>query len=242
MSKSKINEIINLKKCIVLVFVGLFLSISSGFAQKVDKLEYLPTFDKRPLHWGFYLGLNQKSFKLDYKLPNNSINIKDETGFNVGLIGDMRLFDNLNIRLEPGLSHNVKTLYFNNIATALDSTRALSNTYLHVPLILKFSANRVDNFRPYLLAGVSYDYNFSSNQDSGEDNSQRVFRMKKNNFMYEVGFGVDLYFFFFKFSPSVRGIFAMNNELVRDANPNSQWTAPINYLGTRGIFINLAFE
>lgn len=231
-----------MKKSIVLVFVGLFLVITSSFAQKIDKLEYLPTFDKRPLHWGFYLGLNQKSFKLDYKIPNTLINIKDETGFNVGLIGDMRIFDNLNVRLEPGLSHNVKTLYFTNIATARDSTRALSNTYLHVPLLLKFSANRIDNFRPYLIAGVSYDFNFSSNQNSTEDNAQRIFRMKKNNFMYEVGFGVDLYFFFFKFSPSVRGIFAMNNELVRDADPNSQWTAPINYLGTRGIFINLAFE
>jgi len=66
--------------------------------------------------------------------------------------------------------------------------------------------------------------------------------MTKNNFMYEVGFGVDMYFFFFKFSPSIRGVFAFNNELVRDVDPNSPWTSPINYLGTRGIFLNLSFE
>lgn len=231
-----------MKKSIFLVIASLFLCVNSGFAQRIDKLEYLPTFDKRPIHWGFYMGFNQKSFKLDYKLPNILINIKDDTGFNIGLIGDMRIFDNLNVRLEPGISHNVKTLYFTNISTARDSVRELSNTYLHVPLLLKFSANRLNNLRPYLLAGLSYDFNFSSNQDNSEDNSQRVFRMTKNNFMYEVGFGVDFYFFFFKFSPSIRGIFAINNELVRDFDPNSQWTTPINYLGTRGIFINFSFE
>jgi Outer membrane protein beta-barrel domain len=231
-----------MKKRILFVFGLVLLLNTSVFAQRIDKLRYLPTFDKHRVHFGFYLGINQKSFKIDYKLPNTLINVKDETGFNIGLVSDLRIFDNLNLRLEPGISHNVKTLYFTNILTARDSVREASNTYLHVPLLLKFSANRINNFRPYLLAGVSYDFNFSSNQDSSEDNSQRVFRMSKNNFMYEVGFGIDFYFFFFKFSPSIRGVFAMNNELVRDADPNSQWTAPINYLGTRGIFINLSFE
>ncbi len=231
-----------MKKRIVLVFGCLFLINSITHAQRIGKLEYLPTFDKHRLHWGFYLGFNKKSFKIDYKLPNTFVDIKDDMGFNVGLIGDFRLFDNLNLRLEPGISHNVKTLNFTNIPTARDSVREVSSTYLHVPLLLKFSANRVNNIRPYLLAGVSYDFNFSSNQDSSEDNSERVFRMKKNNLMYEVGFGIDIYFFYFKFSPSIRGIFAMNNELMRDVNPDSQWTAPIDYLGTRGVFLNFSFE
>ncbi len=231
-----------MKKRILFVFGIIFLFNLNLYAQRIDKLRYLPTYDKHRVHFGFYLGINQKSLKIDYKLPNTLVNVNDETGFNIGLVGDLRIFNNLNVRLEPGVSHNVKTLYFTNINTARDSVREASSTYLHVPLLLKFSANRVNNFRPYLLAGVSYDLNFSSNQDSSEDNSQRVFRMKKNNFMYEVGFGVDFYFFFFKFSPSIRGVFALNNELVRDADPNSPWTGPINNLKTRGLFINLTFE
>ena len=68
--------------------------------------------------------------------------------------------------------------------------------------------------------------------------------------MYEVGFGVDFYMYFFKFTPSIRGIFAINDELVRDDNPNyplnpqytSPWTGPVDFLGTRGLFLNLTFE
>jgi len=236
-----------MKKGIVLLICGLFLFINNVFSQRTEKLQYLPTYDMETLHWGFYLGLNQKSFKLDYRLPNTTINIKDETGFNIGLIGDLRLTRNLNLRLEPGLSHNVKTLFYSNtnntiFATARDSVRNVSGSYLHIPLLLKFSANRINNVRPYLLAGLSYDFNFSGDEKSTKDNLQRVFRMKKSNFMYEVGFGVDIYLFYFKFSPSIRGIFALNNELVRDVDPNSPWTAPINYLGTRGVFLNFAFE
>jgi hypothetical protein len=66
--------------------------------------------------------------------------------------------------------------------------------------------------------------------------------MKTKNFMYEVGFGIDIYLSFFKFSPSIRGLFAMNRELIDDNNNDSPWTSPINSFSTRGIFINFAFE
>ena len=92
------------------------------------------------------------------------------------------------------------------------------------------------------MAGVSYDYNFSSNEQNQDDNSAGQFRMQTHNFMYEVGIGIDIYLNFFKFSPSIRGVFAMNNEIKYDDDPNSQWTAPVNFMGTRGIFLNFAFE
>ena len=168
------------------------------------------------------------------------VNVTSSTGFNVGLIGDLRLHKNINLRLEPGLSSNTKELAFTHIEG--DSLRAVNATYLRVPLLLKLSTNRLYNFRPYLIGGVSYDYNFSSNQDNPADNFDNEFRMKKNNFTYEIGIGVDLYLPFFIFSPSIRGVFAINNELVKDNDPNSPWTGNIDYFGTRGIFLKLAFH
>ncbi len=126
--------------------------------------------------------------------------------------------------------------------------REVSGTYLHLPLLLKLSTNRLNNIRPYIIGGVSYDYNFSSNEKNGKDNFEGEFRMTAHNFMYEVGFGVDFYMYFFKFTPSIRGVFAMNNELVNDTNPvaypeySSPWTGPVDFLGTRGLFLNLTFE
>lgn len=228
-----------------IVFLGFFLLISTVFYAQRERVENLPSFDKRKIHYGFYLGVNQNDFKLNLRessIQNANISVDATTGFNVGLIADLRLHKNLNLRFEPGLISNSKKIYFNHLSNPRDSVREIGSTYLHVPLVFKFSTDRYKNIRPYLLAGVSYDHNFSSNERNQDDNSSGQFRMKSSNFMYEVGLGIDVYLYFFKFSPSVRGVFAFNNEIKYDDDPNSQWTAPINYMGTRGIFLTFAFE
>lgn len=230
-----------LYKLIVLVLIGLFFS-TSLLAQR-ERIEYLPNFDLQQMHWGYYLGLNKKSYKVTFTEPFNTVRVVEDIGFNVGLIGDLRLLENINLRLEPGLSTNTKTLNFNNPPRLNDSIREAGGTYLHLPLLLKFSTNRYNNIRPYVVGGISYDYNFSSNQDNPDDNSNGEFRLKKHNFMYEIGFGIDFYLYYFKFSPSIRGVFAINNELkYDDPLSNNRYTDRIEYLGTRGVFINLTFE
>lgn len=243
-----------MKKSIILI-LGLVL-ITSGnlYAQKKDRVEYLSTVDENKLHFAYYLGVNKKGFKIRYNNANTTVNgldsdyiLVDETiGFNIGLVVDYKLHDNINLRFEPGLSSNTKTLTFE--PSVIDNTftsgnvREVPATYLRLPLLLKFSTNRLDNMKAFVIGGVSYDYNFSSNQNNIQDNKDGQFRMKTNNFMYEVGVGVDLYLLWFKFSPSIRGIFAINNELTPDDFANSPYTGPVDYLGTRGIFVNFTFQ
>lgn len=231
-----------MKKAIFIVIITLFVS-SSLWSQRRDRVEYRQNWDKQLVFWGYYLGLNKKDYKISYQESNRFIEVTPSVGFNVGLIGDLRLHKNVSLRLEPGLSSNSKELAFTYIPGGKkDSIRDVSSTYLRIPLLLKLNTDRYDNVRPYLIGGVSYDYNFSSNQDNPDDNYSGEFRMKKSNFMYEIGAGIDIYLPYFIFSPSIRGVFALNNELVRDNNPNSPWTGPIDYFGTRGVFIKLAFH
>lgn len=226
-----------------ITIILVFFFIGHTLAQKRDIVKYKQNWDKQKVFWGYFLGLNKKDFKITYKTPNSFIEVSPSIGFEVGLIGDLRLHKNISLRLEPGLSSNTKTLAFTHITGgAKDSIRKVNGTYLRIPLLLKFNTNRLNNMRPYVVGGVSYDYNFSSNQNNTNDNFDGEFRAKKNNFTYEIGVGVDLYLPYFIFSPSIRGVFAINNELVRDTNPNSQWTGSIDYFGTRGVFIKFAFH
>ena len=136
-----------------------------------DKVIYKQTWDRQTVFWGYYLGINKKDYKISYKSEGSFINVTSSAGFNVGLIGDLRLHKNINLRLEPGLSSNTKELAFTHIEGGLtDSIRAVNATYLRVPLLVKLSTNRLYNFRPYLIGGLSDDYNFSSNQDNHADN------------------------------------------------------------------------
>jgi hypothetical protein len=108
--------------------------------------------------------------------------------------------------------------------------------------LLKFSALRTGNVRPFVVGGFSSTLNLSSGYNSKEDNYQQQFRVKQWTQNYELGFGIDLYFEYFKFSPSIRGVFGLNDELIRDDNPNSPWTGNIQSMKTRAILVNFTFN
>ena len=107
---------------------------------------------------------------------------------------------------------------------------------------MKINALRINNFRPFLLAGASVDFNLSSNKKNTDDNFSNVFRVENQTLNYEIGIGFDFYLFYFKFSPSIRGIFSLENELIPDNTPNSPWTSRITNMVSRGVVINLVFE
>jgi len=227
-----------------ILFLGLIISFNA-YSQR-DKVEYLSNFDETELRWGFYLGLNYNDYTISYKAPEQYPDAYIETdpkmGFNIGLIGDLRLHKNINLRLEAGLMTNSKTLYFRHLGTAMDSVREANGTFLHIPLMIQFSTNRIHNIRPYVVGGIAYDYNFASNFNNPDDNYSGEFRLQKSNFMYELGVGMDFYFYYFKFSPSIRGVFALNKELKDDDTANSPWTKPVDYFGTRGVFVKFTFQ
>ena len=243
-----------MKKCIILS-LGFVLVFSSNLYAQKERVEYLPNVDKKKLHFAYYLGLNKKGFKITYdakdfpsvnNLNSDYITVEESAGFNIGLVVGYNLNENIALSFEPGLSSNTKKLTFNENVDGINTNnnvRDVPATYLRMPLLLKLSTNRLDNMRAFIIGGVSYDYNFSSNQNNADDNiSGNQFRMKTSNFMYEVGVGVDLYLMWFKFSPSIRGVFAINNELVYDESPLSPYTGPVDYFGTRGVFLNFTFQ
>lgn len=240
---------IKMKKISLICVCFFFLTSIQVFSQK-SKIENLPNFDKKPWNFGYYLGVSKNSFVVDYKdsnFSNSFVEVDEGLGFIIGVLVEKRLHKNVSLRFEPGLMSNTKKLYFSNnngsFLTEVDSVRDVSGTYLHLPLLLKFSTDRYRNIKPYVIGGVSFDYNFSSNENNPDDNRAGEFRTTKINYMYELGIGIDLYLPYFKFSPSLRGIFAINNELVNDsAGPASPWTAPIDRFGTRGVFLKLTFE
>lgn len=233
-------------KKIVLLF--LFASIFSGKAQfsknmfSKDPIINLENFQKNKVYFGYYLGFNNFDFKIDYKNVGPDIQVKKSTGFNVGVVADLRLHEYINLRFEPGLYYNTRDLYFPGFSTKNDEVRTVNSTYIHFPLLVKFSALRTGNIRPFLLGGFSTDLNMSSNQKSQDDNLEQKFRSKTWTTNYELGLGIDLFSEYFIFSPSIRGVFGINNELVPDNDPNSPWTSNIESMKKRAIFINFTFH
>ena len=234
-----------MKQYVLLFLLVISFSANAQFGSMFQKnpIINLENFDKQRVHWGYFLGFNSYQFKFDYKTPvDTDVAVQKSIGFNVGLVGNLRLNEYLNLRLEPGLYFNQRNLTFPGFANEYDALREVKSTYIHFPLLLKFSAMRTGNIRPYLVGGLGTALNLSSNATAQDDNSQARFRMTKWTNFYELGVGIDLYFEYFKFSPSIRGVFSLQNELVPDNDPNSPWTSNIESMKTRAIFINFTFH
>nr|AIA18833.1 Outer membrane protein beta-barrel domain protein [uncultured bacterium] len=225
-----------------LILFTLFCSLAGKAQFGKDPLINLENFDKQRVHWGYFLGFNSYDFKIDYKTVGPDILVESTTGFNVGLVGDLRLHEYVDLRFEPGLYYTQRNLTYPGFTNEFDRLREVRSTYIHFPLLLKFSSLRIGNIRPYLEGGLSTTLNLGSNEKSRDDNAQQRFRVKTWTTNYELGFGIDLYFEYFKFSPSIRGVFGMNDELVRDNDPNSPWTSNIESLKTRAVLINFTFH
>ena len=173
--------------------------ISSSFLyQKKD--------DDLLLRFGYYLGINQMNFKAEYSRYTSQLDIQPQLGFNVGLFADLRILNNINLRFEPGMFTTQRNITFPEIWPEVrdpnNRLREVKSTYVRLPLVLKFSVNRIHNARPFVVAGVSSSFNLSSNENSREDNDSGRFRLRTNMNALELGLGVELYLPFFLFTLS----------------------------------------
>lgn len=231
-----------------IIFLLLLFISTNGISQYnkgmfgKDPIINLENFQKQKLYFGYYLGFNSYDFKIDYKTLKTDIIVEKTTGFNVGLVADLKLHEHINLRFEPGLYYTKRDLYFPGFLKETDSLREVNSTYIHFPLLLKFSSLRTGNIRPYLLGGLSTTLNLSSNSKSKDDNLEQRFRLKSWTTNYELGFGIDFFSEYFIFSPSIRGVFGLKDELIRDNDPNSPWTSNIESMKSRAVLINFTFH
>ena len=237
-----------------LIALFIFITASTVCSAQLfskEKVQNNQNMDKQSLSWGYYFGTNNLDYKIDYNDNKGDIETVKTFGFNVGLVGDIRVNDFINFRLEPGLVIAARTLnypenYFEGIPEEdlnnSDFIREVKSTYIYIPLIMRLSTQRLNNFKPFITLGIATSLNLSSNEKNPEDNSGGEFRTTKSTQFYDIGFGIDFYLQWFKFTPSIRGIFALNDELVKDVDPNSPWTGNINSMKTRGVFINFTFR
>lgn len=242
-------------KTFSLLFLGMFLFTQAQFRNR-DRQDRRQEQDSYQYSYGFYLNLNQFDYKLvldpKYGMEDkvNLVQTKPTYSFGAGLIGRMRLNDNFDLRIEPGLQFVERELTFNtqNNSDALDlidadKIRKVKSTYVDIPIMLEFHADRWYNSRPYAAAGLNYMVNLQSNSNAAEDNQQGIFRSTTHNFAWSAEAGIQFYFSRFKLTPAFRGTFAFNNEIVADnAGTPPYWTAAISTMQTRAFMFVLKFE
>lgn len=219
-----------MKKTIAILLAMLTITAANAQERRVENKPYI---DLRPLHFGILVGFNAQDIEMENVGPQ-LFTREDGTevmrsvvcdaskwnpGISVGVVADMRLSNHLNLRVTPTMHFGSKHLTFRDIdnldenGVARTESQELKNTYLSIPLDLKFSSKRCNNYRPYIMAGVNPMINLTSKD-------QDIIRLKRFDTMIEIGIGCDLYLPFFKLIPELKFCYSLTNSL--DKNHASQ--------------------
>ena len=205
-----------------LIALSLLLLLPSVALCQIRKPQNKPYIDLRPLHFGISVGLNLQDIEFENVGPQlmedgttRTVLCDADTwnpGFSVGVLADMRLSNHFSFRLAPAMHFGSKRLIFRDLDVLDDrghpteATQDMKNTYIALPLELKFAAERFNNYRPYMLFGVSPMINLT-----GKD--QDFLQLKRYDTMVEVGLGCDFYLPFFKFIPELKFCYGLGDVL-----------------------------
>ncbi len=238
-----------MKRIIAIIICFLFV-VGAASAQRREIIKNLPHYDRQVIHFGFLLGTNTMNFvvKQNPNIKNfDSIYVvetKPESGFSLGIVSNLHLGNNLDLRFLPGLSfgtrnieYNLRTT-FNGMEQTLPFIKKVESTYLEFPLLLKFKSNRYGNMRAYVIGGGRYSLDLAS-QAKVIDNGEKTIKLFRNDYQYEFGIGFDFYLEYFKFSPEIRVAYGLRDLLKRE---NHIFSQSVDALRSKCIFISLTFE
>jgi len=233
-----------LKRIFIILLSFVF---SLGVNAQIKKIQNRPYIDQRRLHYGFLIGLHTQ----DLKFENNGYVTKDgeswfidvasySPGFSVGVLGELYLTKELALRLVPTLHFGDKTVVFKEQNNKEETRQQIKSTYLSLPVDLKFSAERFNNYRPYVMAGINPMADLSIKKNG-------VLLLKSADCYIEAGIGCDFYLPFFKLIPELKFCFGLSNLLKTDRpdlNDKTllKYTQSVNQINSRMIVLSFYFE
>jgi hypothetical protein len=105
------------------------------------------------------------------------------------------------------------------------------------PLLLKYKSVRRGNYRMYLIGGISPSVRVGGKKDLNTEGDKLT--IDDTDLSMEFGFGLDVYYPFFKFSPEIRFSRGLLNNLNSETN---FYNKGIDRLTTNSISLFLYFE
>jgi len=207
---------------IIPVLIFLFAHLYSYGQKQKPKNE--SWYDEKLLHFGFSLGFNTMDFKIT---PSQEYLMQDSLypevsilnpGINIQIVTDLKPARNLDIRFLPGVSFGQRVVRYYKNTVLYNDDQKLESSFLEFPLLLKYKGSRLNNVRPYVIAGLNYRYDLAAKKEFDEEKPIYI-RLKRPDLYYEVGTGLDFYLTYFKLSVELKMSNGFRDILVEETAP-----------------------
>src|SRR5688572_2077594 len=201
-----------------------------------------PNYDDKKLTYGFLIALHTSTYQVDYadKFITqqfdtvHSVNPIWSSGFSLGFIVNYRLSEFFDLRLTPQVAfYEQRVRYQYTDETFADET--VESTMVEIPVLLKYKSERRGNIRMYMIGGVKPAFEASGKKEQTKEELE----LKGTNISIEAGFGFDLYYPLFKFSPEIRFSRGLIDIL---GNTTNEFGQPLTRVNTNTITVYFLFQ
>lgn len=235
------------------LIIFLLLVVPVGAKAQFGYNINLPDHDYQRFNFGINVGANRSHYSFTHdplflNQVNDSIAVVESlnsTGINLAWLVNINLNEHFDIRTYPlNLVFTEKAfqyrLRFPNRVLMEDTitTKKIQGITLALPIQLKFSSDRIENFRVYMMAGAKAEYDFAANKVS--QSNEELIKLKKFDYGIETGIGFHLYFPVFVLTPELKVGFGLNNVHNRDAN--LKYSNIVDKINSRTITFSLTVE
>jgi hypothetical protein len=208
-------------------------------------------FDVRKFNLGFTMGLNVAGYNMtvqnnQYDEQSNqllkSVDLVRKPGIYLGLITNLKLHNNIDVRFLPAVSLEERDFLF-HIDTSFSGygeplvRKKIEASYLNLPVVIKFKSNYYNRVRVYTQFGIQPGFNLSSNKKVKNDLD--LLKIQGTDVSFFASFGVDLYGERLKLSPEIRFTSGLRNLYVSD---RTRFPFAISDLLSQVLVFNINFE
>ncbi|MFC2412794.1 MAG: outer membrane beta-barrel protein [Bacteroides sp.] len=239
----------------------LFLLVNRGsaYAQASKTVLNRPRNEERFIRFGIGIGLNVMDFRLlNSGALSKPVLYDDSTrfwgtvnrlhpGFNVNALMRFRINNDMHVRILPGICFGQRDLTFYNIGKNGDREwedikMPIESSYIEMPILFCYSVPRHSNVRPYVCAGVNVKADMAAFKKLKLENKQYL-RLQKFDLAYEIGFGIEFYFYYFKMAPELKWSGGFLNTLAPEtAEGKEYYHSAIKSLTSQIVMFSLIFE
>lgn len=235
----------------IIILIVATLSIPLWGKSQVDREMYLLDHDDKEFHFGINLGSNRAWYHFSHNplfLVSDSVLVVESiqnTGVNMAMLVNMRLSDHFDVRTYPlnlvftEKSFQYRLKYPDRFLKEDSITiKKVQGVTMSFPVQIKFSSDRINNFKVYMIGGAKVEYDFAAN--AGEKNAERLIKLTKLDYGLEAGLGFHFYFPVFVLSPELKVGWGFKNVHSRD--PNLKFSNIIDEIKSRTITLSFIIE
>ena len=202
---------------IIFIWVSSIFCVENIDAQLYRSNQNFQEFQNKPYYFGITLGTTNSRYKVfqgQNFIIGDSLVVAEglrAPGFDVHVIGNLKIGDYFDFRFLPGFSFAERPLEFVT-SSGPTFTRNIESVFFEAPFLVRYKSAPYKDKRAFVVAGLKYSFDVANNSATRE--AESLIQISPHDFQFEIGAGMQFFFPYFIFSPEVKFSQGIGNILI----------------------------